>query len=991
MNPDAVSAAPSHRPRLLDDITRSLQQTAEEVAPWFLEKMPRFYFQDTDYATQLVHLRAIIAAQASGRPVELTLRSEDGLEWTSMRPLDRAGILAELVAELPHDKPLRTAKIHTAIDGTLVLDTFVFGEAPRADLNDAEQAIRLDAIIAYAAQKGGRYTPEELRSHFGRCSAEYVLTVTPLRFCNQYEIWREISGTDGTAVRLERESDPTQSRIIVAVGNATTRRMLERIATRLAHARINIHRAYLDVLDDSPNGTISLLGFVVQGPDGGPIDESGDAWKVVRRDLLRNKWIDHRALKLSYRNPSIDIPLAEVITGLLDLSHQILVKENGYAFNLDRIHRLAERNLEHSAAIARLFFAWFDPAAPMQQEAFDAACRELEQRIQTEVDLEDTRTILRKMLLAVRSTKRTNLYVENRYGLAMRIDPAFLATDERSELPFGVYFVHGRSFNGFHVRFRDIARGGLRAIMTRSEEQHALEAERLYDEAYNLAFAQQLKNKDIPEGGAKAAVLLDPYARLDRAVKGTVDCLLDLITQDEATQSKVLDRLGREELLYLGPDENVTPEFIVWICNRARRRGYKLGSALMSSKPGAGMNHKEFGVTSEGVNVFLEVGLRSIGIDPARQPFTIKMTGGPDGDVGGNLIRILARDYGANARIVGIADGSGSGEDPDGLDQQELLRLFHAGLPIGAFDRARLGPRGRVVSVTEPDGFQLRNSLHFRVTADAFVPCGGRPNTIHAGNWKEFLRPDGTPSSRLIVEGANIFLTADARNELSDSGVLIMKDSSANKCGVITSSYEIISNMLISEEEFLRVKPAFVADVLAKLRDFARREAQLLVRVHQHHPHVPLPLTSTRLSRVMIRTSDAIEAAMDGFSADRRALLRRLVLDHLPKTLIDLAGESIWTRLPEAYLRWLMAKSLAARIVYREGFEYLDAMPTQAVAELAVDYLAREIERESLAKKVIDSSIPERQRIADLLLASGILSTMGGRLTSTPATPAAPG
>ena len=26
----------------------------------------------------------------------------------------------------------------------------------------------------------------------------------------------------------------------------------------------------------------------------------------------------------------------------------------------------------------------------------------------------------------------------------------------------------------------------------------------------------------------------------------------------------------------------------------------------MSSKPGAGINHKEFGVTSEGVNVFLQ-------------------------------------------------------------------------------------------------------------------------------------------------------------------------------------------------------------------------------------------------------------------------------------------------------------------------------------------------------------------------------------------------
>ena len=33
------------------------------------------------------------------------------------------------------------------------------------------------------------------------------------------------------------------------------------------------------------------------------------------------------------------------------------------------------------------------------------------------------------------------------------------------------------------------------------------------------------------------------------------------------------------------------------------------------------------------------------------------------------------------------------------------------------------------------------------------MPAGGRPNTINGDNWKEFLGPDGVPSSTLIVEG----------------------------------------------------------------------------------------------------------------------------------------------------------------------------------------------------------------------------------------------
>ena len=39
----------------------------------------------------------------------------------------------------------------------------------------------------------------------------------------------------------------------------------------------------------------------------------------------------------------------------------------------------------------------------------------------------------------------------------------------------------------------------------------------------------------------------------------------------------------------------------------------------------------------------LREGLRAIGINPSEQRFTVKLTGGPDGDVAGNAIRILAQ------------------------------------------------------------------------------------------------------------------------------------------------------------------------------------------------------------------------------------------------------------------------------------------------------------------------------------------------------------
>jgi len=968
---------PDNPTTVIEQVTESLRSTAEEIVPWFLEQMPLMYFQDTDEQTQLAHLRAIIAAKASGRPIEFTLRNEDGSQWTCMRPLDYPGVLAELMSELPWDQTLRTAKIHTASDGCLVVDTFEFGEAEPFSIDDPSHARRVEETIEYANEFMPEWTAEQVRHYFTLCSEDYTMAITPLRMAKHWQLVQRLTGTDGTTVAIEREADPTLSRIIVAVSNSTRRSMLQRIATLLSKSRINIHRAYLDSIDDGENGWITLVGCVVQGPDGGQIDEHSELWKEVRGDLLRLKWFDPRTVKLGYDYPELGLGQAEVITALLDLVYQVLVKQNPYAFNPTRLDVLTRENITIATAIGRLFHNRFNPASPMSDHDYQEQREKLLETIDNSVDLEDARTLLIKMIDAVHAVRKTNLFIEDRYALAMRIDASFLTTDDRSECPFGAFFVHGRDFNGFHVRFRDIARGGVRAIHPLGIEQHALEFERLYDEAYNLAFAQQLKNKDIPEGGAKAAILVHPDGRVSRSVKAFVNSLLDLITPDEQTCAMVVDRLHHEELIYLGPDEGITPHLIDWIVDRARRRGYPMPTALMSSKPGAGINHKKYGVTSEGVIVFLDTALRAVGINPDTDTFTIKFTGGPDGDVAGNSIRILHRDYGERAKFVGIADGSGCCEDPDGLDHEELLRLVEMSQPIAEFDQSKLGHLGNVASIKDSDGVHLRNTMHNRIECDAFLPCGGRPATIHGGNWKKFLKEDGTPSAKVIVEGANLFLTPDARTELSNLGTLILKDSSANKCGVICSSFEIGACMLLEEEEFMEIKHTFVDQVLVRLRSLARSEAELLSRLHQHHPQLSLPETSIRISKIMSRTSDSIIANWESLTDEQLANLQKLVLLHLPKSLTDLVGDALWSEMPETYLQWMMAKSLAARIVYREGFEYLETMEDEHLAQLALRYLDLEQERASLIEEILSSNMQYKERVASLLQDAGIFSTMG--------------
>jgi glutamate dehydrogenase len=269
--------------------------------------------------------------------------------------------------------------------------------------------------------------------------------------------------------------------------------------------------------------------------------------------------------------------------------------------------------------------------------------------------------------------------------------------------------------------------------------------------------------------------------------------------------------------------------------------------------------------------------------------------------------------------VVGIADHSGCAEDPKGLDKDELLRLFHETLPIGNFDRSRLGVNGCLHTVDSIEGIKARNSMHNRLEADAFIPCGGRPNTIGMSNYKQFLKEDGSPSAKLIVEGANLFVTAEARKALfEEAGVVIVKDSSANKGGVITSSYEICAAMLLSEDEFFTNKEQIVKEVLGKVRELAHMEAVLLFReFDSFYDGLSLPEVSQIISNTINKTTDALATALDTLSdADQQSLLP-LFRNHLPATMADIGFDRVHERVPAQYIKNAIASCLASRLVYK--------------------------------------------------------------------------
>jgi len=985
---------------IIHELTQQQNKTIQEVVPWFLNNMPSSYFKSVPENFRLDHIKAISAIQDANLDLHMNLETKlpDGrLVLTYIRPGKDAGRLLNLVKHLPWDfnaddyLPLTRAQVFTSEDGGLSISMFVFGE-------DKEGQIVLASengggkILNYAQQlQSGVFLDDprvplpspiferdNILNYFNQCHENYIVRSDPRRFLRQLCLYEKVSGTECMAVAVEKSAIDDAAGdywIDIAVANSLPQVALENASMVLSQHNLDIVRSHLDKLSDGENGDVCMLRLLVS-----PLDNqrilTDEMFEPIIHELKRTKWLDPYTMDLVFkRYPWLGVTRGEILTGLCSILHPIMAKKNQYAFSLNNIFDLItnDRNILHASSISDLLLDRFNPDNALSDEDFEDRKQKLVKVIMDEVEDSVAKELLLMMIHVVKHTLRTNIYLENRYALGLRLDPEAIKTfyDAREENPYGIIFCHGRRFNSFHVRFKDIARGGMRLVTPANPEQFALESARHYDECFSLAYAQQLKNKDIPEGGSKAVNLINCNGLTEQAkqfvmrksVKAFTNTILDLVVDTDETRERVVDRIGKKEVVYLGPDEQVTVDDINWIVNRAAKRNYSTPNAFMSSKPRAGINHKVYGVTSEGVNCYLDVALRQVlSIDPTREKFTVKMTGGPDGDVAGNEIKILLREYGENATIVGIADGFGSAEDPDGLDHDELLRLVNESLSISEFNPDKFGPEGVLHLVDNEEGIKARNSMHNRLVADAFIPAGGRPSTIDKSNYRNFLLPDGTPSSKLIVEGANLFITDEARQSLYDeAGVVIIKDSSANKCGVITSSYEICASMLLSEDDFFRNKDQIVSEVLEKLRGLAKMEAEVLFNEFEAEPDA-LPKISQRVSNSINVATDAIANELDYISDAELKKLLPLFRDHLPKTISDIAFDELHDKVPEQYIKNAIASCLASKLVYKEGCSFIDSLKGERLPKVALKYIAKENELTELKAALLSTDMAEDEK-----------------------------
>lgn len=967
---------------IAETVRIGLDQSIAILTPWFFKNMPKIYYQTTPRAEKVRHLSAVITGHVFETKQTVELWDRDRSKVTYIGPGGDSKILSDMGGRIGQ-RSIKMGSVYFSRDSLLFLSTFFTKKFKSFDVSNRHITMKIDAArkLLYEEFPNGKKAVDHYLENLDN---DYVMYATALRLQITYRMIRHMLTHEGAHTFLESFTNSPKARLTLGIKDVEISEIYEQVLHLIHRYGFKITRNFLVRFEQGYENLIVVMHFEIQHRVDESVDASNQSTISMIKALRTLGWVDSDDYAQFMHPPfEFSINAANLIRSIASWAHIQLGKENPYYYSEYKILQTLLSYREFTSKLIEFFRIGFDPFKEEERRA-DGFAR-YEELLRTDIkELIDPvdRKIYKSCINFIRGILKTNYFLSTKTGLAFRLDPKILNSEYYPVKPYGIFFITGRDYRCFQVRWKDISRGGLRVVMPRSDSDYGYALSGLFDEVYGLSHAQQMKNKDIPEGGSKAVLLLKPGANKNRAVRGAINALLDLLVATDESEEKEISQLvnyySQEEIIYLGPDENMTNDLISWVPEQAERRGYRYARAFMSSKPGDGINHKQYGVTSEGVNVFVEHTLRYLGLHPKSERFTIKMTGGPDGDVAGNELKILYREYGENARVVAVADGHGAAYDPEGLKWTELLRLVEAGISIAEFGVEHLSSgkndgdklaEAFVIHADTPQNVRKRNDLHFEVEADVFIPAGGRPYTVSEKNWKKFLKKDGTPTCKAVVEGANIFFTTEARTGLQESGVLMIKDSSANKTGVICSSYEIIASLLLSPEEFRSIKDVYVEEVIQILRDKAGEEAKLLFdEYRQNGGRISLVELSLKVSDEINQVTDTL---LEVFEKDPESVLKdpmyqQILVCHVPPVLSQKFADRI-EHLPTIHKVAIVSAYIASRIVYNEGLGWLQTISAKDRFQVCSTYIRQEQETQALIDSVMASGLDNKDQIVTIL------------------------
>jgi glutamate dehydrogenase/leucine dehydrogenase len=308
------------------------------------------------------------------------------------------------------------------------------------------------------------------------------------------------------------------------------------------------------------------------------------------------------------------------------------------------------------------------------------------------------------------------------------------------------------------------------------------------EEVFRLARAMTWKNAlaSIPHGGGKAGILADPRVpnreTLIRQFARAIESLHGYIP---------------------GPDMGTDEVAMAWVRD-------EIGRSVGLSKVLGGIPLDQVGATGFGLAICGEVAQEFSDLKLAGARLSVQGFG----NVGQHAARFLAQ----RGVILTIAtDLDGTVYDPAGIDVEELIKLKRE--------------TGRVTGY--PRGQKLDKNAFIDLEADVFVPAA-RPDVIDDKNAPR-LR------CKVILQGANIPVTAKAERILHDRGILSVPDFVANAGGVICASVEYHGGTQ---------KQAFET-IEEKIRENSR-EVLRLAKTHSQMPsEAALTLAKQRVAEAM--------------------------------------------------------------------------------------------------------------------------------------------
>ena len=940
-NRNHTAAAISHK-RLMKEMGGDSQNALENLQ-WLHQNMPPYFFITMrDEKRALKNLAWTMSQLAYQRRVVL----DDQPDKLILARLDRPGSLYDTLMDLRHRSVSYAEMNHSVMPlpgskNRLEIQRLEF-DLKKVD-QEAQARVKLPPCLKKTVSAAMReaYPDFDFSELTGLLNLlmlnnpAYVQVSPPERLARGLWMYQQAVQREGLFFHMEKSADAAgnpENRLVFSVLDPPEFGFLAQISEIFRRLDVGIRRLYCLSLNTGDH-TAMLGSFYVAARNGQALGPSSTLYQELKSELYNTRLLSNscRVYERFIGQSIMNGEETALVNAFIAFCHTSLAHWQPDRFDREVVKNAFCAHPEIVRGLIDLFRQRFDPEGSRDQASWESGLESMEQTIgeyntgHRNLD-EVRRTIFQTCLLLVKHTLKTNFFVQEKQALAFRLDPRYLTgmgpaccAELPSGKPFRITFFFTREGFGYHIGFSDIARGGWRTIISTTEDEYSTNSESLFRETFVLAHTQHLKNKDIYEGGSKMVLVMDGRhcgtpSEVNRTLLGlqraVTNSFLDLFTTQNGgvVNSRIVDYYGDDEPIELGPDENMGDNMIEYIARQSVRRGYVLGAGLISSKR-RGINHKEYGVTSLGVVKTAIMAMTEMGFEPGRRPFKVRFTGGPGGDVAGNAMRRLI-DRHPMAKIVGVVDGPGILHDPVGVDPGELRRLTLR-YDITAFDPQKLNPGGyiaykhdlrqdnlrklhRMVVRTQEgleekwitaDEYQRHvGELTFALKCDLFLPCGGRPETVDDRNWSWMFDRQGVPSAPLIVEGANSFLTPKARVELQKKGVTILRDATANKCGVIASSYEIIANLLMTDREFELHKEQYVKDVLTILERRAGEETSLIFKRWRDSKGSRLftEISSEISNEINDRYAELFELFHHQPELVTRPIYRKAILNHLP-------------------------------------------------------------------------------------------------------------